>query len=247
MNQYLVKKLSSNEVTDILALSKVCESYDQFSYSPYLGEDGIEDDFFVLTYEEELLTGFLSCFMTETADITGFVHPNFRCRGIFSQMFGVVFDSIEDSGVEEILFAGKKGQPGFCECAKKLKATDTITEYLLQYHKTAIPHSEIYGDYTLLQEEASLEYHFHLNGREIGHCNLWIEPTRINIFDLFVDPPFRGKGYGRKILKTVLFLLEDYDQTILLQVSDKNKPAYGLYTTCGFEIIQSVLFYSRFV
>ena len=69
-----------------------------------------------------------------------------------------------------------------------------------------------------------------------------------NICNVFVEPDFRGQGVGFSMLCFVLSELKGQGvSNIILQVSGSNKPALSLYAKCGFEIADSVVFYSRFV
>jgi len=71
------------------------------------------------------------------------------------------------------------------------------------------------------------------NGQKVGVLNFSTTSGRVS--NMGVDPPQRGKGYGRNIL---LFILEQLRRSgcekANLRVHAKNKPAIRLYKSLGF-------------
>lgn len=86
-------------------------------------------------------------------------------------------------------------------------------------------------------------YFFRLGNAEIGCICTLEEAHTINIFNVYIEPDYRGQGFSREMLYSVLEDIIPLGKKILLQVADNNEPAFSLYTKCGFEIIDSVVSY----
>ena len=125
--------------------------------------------------------------------------------------------------------------------------SDTYRECLMQYcGKEPLPPGE-----TVLEcEIESMEpdecggiestYFFSLGGTEIGSISIYEEKNTVNIFGVYLEPDFRGHVYSHEIMYSVLEDLIAYGKEILREVADNNKPAFSLYTGCGFEVIDYV-------
>ena len=60
---------------------------------------------------------------------------------------------------------------------------------------------------------------------------------RAEIIDVIIDPLYRKKGYGTKIIKEVIKdIKKSLCKNITLEVNCKNKPAINLYKNVGFKI-----------
>lgn len=65
------------------------------------------------------------------------------------------------------------------------------------------------------------------------------------IYGLGVLPEHRGKGYGKALLTfAITKLQEDRVKDIKLQVLTENEKALTLYTSCGFETVSTMNYYS---
>lgn len=68
---------------------------------------------------------------------------------------------------------------------------------------------------------------FGFGAREGGH---------VGFFDIFIKQDYRGKGYGRKLMETILSTARTAGaQYAYLQVMDNNHPANRLYDGLGFK------------
>jgi GNAT superfamily N-acetyltransferase len=74
------------------------------------------------------------------------------------------------------------------------------------------------------------------SGKSIVACGLGIfEKDRIGLFDIIVDPKFRGKGYAQRIVNGILLWAKKEGATEgYLQVMVGNKAAVALYSKLGF-------------
>ena len=245
--EYILKNnLCSEEPDKISDLEQTCREADGFSYELYTGDDSeTSGDFFVLCYTGSELIGFLSYFNADVPEISGIVHPKFRRQKVFSHMFETVENKLMN---KEIVFSGRELYPGFTKTALSLGGSNPYHEYLLKWNKKTI----FSGNLGILYDSSSAgqyrDFDFWINECQVGHCSLFTDSAAVNIFDVYIEPEFRGLGYGKAMLNRLLSHISGQsNKNIILQVSEKNKPACNLYFTNGFEVIDSVLYYSRFV
>ncbi len=67
---------------------------------------------------------------------------------------------------------------------------------------------------------------------------------RIHMFG--VDPEFRGKGFGKKLLQKALYQMEKQGtKTVELSVDSDNMPAFSLYESLGFKLKSISTWYER--
>ena len=70
----------------------------------------------------------------------------------------------------------------------------------------------------------------------IGYISVYHTLDELEILNLAVLPHERRRGYGRRLLGVVLRLARKMAiSKILLEVRVGNKPAIGLYESCGFK------------
>jgi ribosomal protein S18 acetylase RimI-like enzyme len=93
----------------------------------------------------------------------------------------------------------------------------------------------------LLQKQLGQPNRIHkvasVNGKRIGKISVLLSETEAYIYGFCILPTYRGKGYGKTILKeTVESLSNEGHSKISLEVECKNKNALILYKRCGFEV-----------
>lgn len=125
--------------------------------------------------------------------------------------------------------------------------SDTYKECLMKYcGKEPLPHCctvlECEIESMEPDKDGGIEstYFFSINDTEIGSISIYEEKRTVNIFGVYIEPEYRGKGYAREMMYSVLEDIIPGGRQILLQVADNNKPAFGLYTGCGFKVIDFV-------
>lgn len=125
--------------------------------------------------------------------------------------------------------------------------SDTYKECLMQYcGKEPLPPGgmvlECEIESNAPDKDGGIEstYFFLLDGEEIGSISIYEEKNTVNIFGVYLEPEFRGRGYSREMMYSVLEDIVPGGRRIILQVADNNKPAFRLYAGCGFEVIDYV-------
>lgn len=75
------------------------------------------------------------------------------------------------------------------------------------------------------------------NEELIGFVTYSVMYDRAEIIDIIVDPLYRGKSYGKKLLQSAIEIINDFNcLNITLEVSKENIVAIGLYEALGFKI-----------
>ena len=81
-------------------------------------------------------------------------------------------------------------------------------------------------------------------GQCIGKIHLELSHECGAIYGVGILPEFRGRGFGRQIIKEgVGILLSQQAKVIKLQVESENENALGLYRSCGFEAVSTMDYY----
>lgn len=228
-------QLTEADLSDIHMLIKKCEEADQIKYNLYMGEEECENDYFLLLYDKSSIIGYICCFYADTPEVSGLIAPEYRRNGYFS-------NSLQKIPYKNYIFTGKDNWPGYAKASIKLGFNFCFHEFLME--NKAFPELPINP---LRLKRKGSQIFFYKFFSPIGYCRLFEENETINIFDVFVYEKNRNKGFGKCIISQILNIYSSHEKRIILQVSEKNKPAYKLYAACGFEVIDSVLYYSRLV
>lgn len=225
--------LTESHMLNINTFLDICYQKDHIEYSPYLGEEGCNDDIFILSYEQDILTGFLYCFAGDISEVSVYVHPDFRRQGIATAL-------LKKLRRKQYILTGKDDNIGFTKFAAAMGYRNQYHEYLIEYdHSTSdtsdcICHMRSDDTFTLCKDN-----------EEVAECHIYEEANTINIYDIYVEPEYRHQGLGKMLLSSVLSELSTTGKRIILQVSERNTSAYRLYTSLGFRIAESVLFFSK--
>ena len=76
------------------------------------------------------------------------------------------------------------------------------------------------------------------NEYEIGYVSANIILDEATILKIVIRQKYRGKGYGKLLLKTIIHeLVQKHIKNIFLEVGVNNLPAKNLYENVGFELI----------
>lgn len=199
-----------------------------------------------------------------TAELTGMVHPNWRRKNIFNKLYKLaleeckrikaekillVCDNKSSSGLEFIKFAG--ADYSFSEYGMKLennnaievKASINLKKALNLDGKEISRQNSIYFssqvEKEVFPEEEekynSITYMIELNDRTIGKIRTDLDGNSAFIYGFGILPEYRGLGYGREALKSVLAMLKKQNINIVsLEVAAENSRALKLYKSCGF-------------
>ena len=73
-----------------------------------------------------------------------------------------------------------------------------------------------------------------LNGEPVGYADMWIVAGEAQLFNIVVDPAYRGNEIGLRLLGHMLQVAARNCSVITLEVRRSNIPAINLYLRRGF-------------
>lgn len=206
--------------------------YDNYSKQPFI---------YYAVLNSQII-GFLSVYIIDAhnAEICTFVLPQYRRNKIASNLFAMMVADYSSVSFQVSLQSdndfGKYfiSQMGFeycsTECSMQLKKDQFISNgNLLSLNPE--------------KQEDSIIVRGLADGAEIGSCVISVFDNIVCIHDVEVYEAYRSKGYGHKLITTLLnHVFEKYDSAVL-HVTKENEPAYRLYKKAGFEVVQELEYY----
>ena len=232
----------------------------------------------LLCYDRNQLIGYLGLYaMSEAAkevEITGMVHPDYRRKGLFTNLYTSALKECENRGVEKILLIAEKASDTGMGFAKSTGAEYTCSEYRMRNEMAVVPDfksSDItlrkalsadypdlikldaaaFHDDEAVAEDAAINAYrttlvAELDGVFIGKIGLLLEEGDGYIFGFVIKPEYRGRGYGREVLSRALLRFQSEQvKRVCLEVAVKNENALMLYKNCGFEEITVYNYFSK--
>jgi ribosomal-protein-alanine N-acetyltransferase len=132
------------------------------------------------------------------------------------------------------------------EDIKITKATtrdiDRIIEIEEKSYKDPWPKEIFMVDY--LFNNSSVYFVIKSNGQTAGFIGIWEEEGSLHVINIAVDPVYRMKGYGRRMLQFSIDLaLKKKVKSIYLEARKSNLIAQKLYTTFGFTPVEELKAY----
>ena len=71
----------------------------------------------------------------------------------------------------------------------------------------------------------------------IAYGGMWVMFGEAHITNVAVDPAYRGRGYGRRLMLELMQVALRHDaESMTLEVRISNTVAQNLYTSLGFEV-----------
>ncbi|MEH7306072.1 GNAT family N-acetyltransferase [Neobacillus drentensis] len=269
--------LTKEQLVEIKALQKVCE--DEGGFHLKLNFDMLEnrlgnkkEDFF--HYEDGKIVGFLGCYaFGDKVEICGMVHPDYRRKGIFSNLMEVGLCEAQKRFSKILLNAPTESQSAK-QFLKNLPCSFEVAEYQMKWQETElIEDSTVTLRPSISDEDKEIEIQlevlgFGLNEKEAREFNQLIRDNssdhrliietkgraagkmRVSesngeawIYGFTVLPELQGRGIGRKALTNVVVMEHQKGLPIFLEVEAKNAHALRLYELCGFRSYHSQDYY----
>lgn len=260
--------LTIEQLEEIKALQQVVERYDSIELKlnwDMLENRSEEEQTDFLTYDSGQLVGFLGLYsFGSKIEVCGMVHPDYRRKGIFSNLFQNSHFALEKA--RHILL----NVPANSKLGKQW--LDSITciyeesEYMMKWEGKVLPdqdesislrpsrkedidmkmkldivcfdfkaeESKMYND--RLEKEGLQKEFFMIEADDkiVGKIRIHRDKERSEIYGFAVLPEFQGKGYGRKALQEAVRLEAQRGQSVYLDVQTENEKALSLYTSTGF-------------
>lgn len=264
--------LTEKMLTDIKELENECCSFEKLTMKlnwELLRTRSVQESNDFLYYLDDKLVGNLGLYgfgpKPKEIELTGMVHPDYRRRGIFSQLFREAKKECSSRTKKILIITERCSSPGIV-FSRSTDAQYSFSEYHMIFDKTAVPAFINHGitlrkadknDSSALtkidkmcfgeEEEASDEnrsfaddplrtqYVIESDGITIGKIGVITEEEGY-IFGFGIKPEYRGRGFGRAALSMTLEkLLALKLSPVVLEVAVKNENALSLYKSCGFK------------
>ncbi|WP_260631107.1 GNAT family N-acetyltransferase [Bacillus sp. S/N-304-OC-R1] len=270
--------LTSKQLMDIKKLQNVCEAGESFelklNWDMLKAEDNTDTKGF-FHYVDEKLVGFIGLYgFGNKVELCGMVHPDFRRRGIFTQLYQEAQIVMNECGYKKILL----NAPANSESAKGF-LTSIPCSYSLSEHQMKWEEKEMvqYDDVSLrlstpddfelevqlevqcfgFEEEEAIKYNQQKNREEdenyiilsgeqaVGKMRVSHYDGEAWIYGFAILPDYQGQGIGRKALSNVVVKEHQNGNPIFLEVEAKNANALRLYESCGFRAYHSQDYYEK--
>ncbi|MGM9923906.1 MAG: GNAT family N-acetyltransferase [Bacillus sp. (in: firmicutes)] len=249
------------QLLELIRLQDTCESYEDIKLKlnwDVLKTRNEEDGFDFFHFEDDRLVGFLGIYyFGEEYEMCGMVHPEFRRRGIFTELFKQALAALDDSA--PVLLNAPADSLSAKGWLSTIPCSYGFSEYQMHWEKQELPENnlvnlrratfedladmmalnEIGFGYELQDdeenrrelEEASV-YMIEADGKTVGKIHMKTELDQSWIYGFVVYPAYQGKGYGKSALTQMVQLEEAND--VYIEVATENEHALSLYKQCGF-------------
>lgn len=261
------KSLSPMDIKFISQLSNESSLHDNYSYELYLEEDNLINlpQYFLCHYNKTLVGCLTLCIDSDdTLTIYSLVSPSHRNNGIFTNMLNKLTHLIINSQTPyktlEFHIPQNKDNQDYFQSAHNILENNNFSlshnEYLLSFNlcDSSLEHFKHNLKSIALPvlnfDNDNDEILLFLNENYIGGCFIYtplVYPkSYATIFSYEIVESFRGKGYGKSGLYSILSYLKSKNyKKVILHVTEKNKKAHNLYTSCGFLIDSSLSIYQK--
>jgi len=271
--------LSTKQLAEIKELQRICEDGENFQLK--LNWDMLQSrkddelyDFF--HYEDGKLVGFLGLYgFGNKVEVCGMVAPNYRRKGIFTQLLHNAEGVIKERKVKEILLNTPTNSESGKAFLQTISCSYSFTEYQMKWaEKQLIDHEDVTlrtatsndleleiqldvecfnfekqdaHDYNVRIKEENTEQFFMIesDGMPVGKMRVDHSDGEAWIYGFAVLPQFQGKGIGRKALSNVIKKEHEDGFAVFLEVEAKNANALRLYESCGFKSYHAQDYYQK--
>jgi ribosomal protein S18 acetylase RimI-like enzyme len=267
--------LTSKQLCDIKELQQACEAgrpyelklnWDMLETRP---ENEIHDFFH---YEDGRLVGFIGLYgFGNKVELCGMVHPDYRRKGIFTQLFSDAKKETEDRKYKKILLnapTNSKSAQGFLQT---ISCSYSFSEHQMKWEgeemvineDVILRHSapedleleiqldvQCFGfeedDARGYNEQIRLVDEYYViesNWMPVGKMRISHTNGEAWIYGFAILPEYQGKGIGKKALTNVVMKEHQEGFPVFLEVEAKNANALRLYESCGFKAYHSQDYY----
>lgn len=269
--------LTSKQLVDIKELQQACEKGETFQLK--LNWDMLQTrpenevhDFF--HYEDGKLVGFVGLYgFGNKVELCGMVHPDYRRKGIFTQLFNIAEKAILERKYKQILLNAPSKSESAKEFLETISCSYSFSEHQMKWHEQELAkqedvslrpstsddlETEIQLDVQCFgyEEDDAREYNEQIRlvdqysiieweGKSVGKMRISNTDGEAWIYGFAVLPEYQGRGIGRKALTNVVLEQHQNGFPIFLEVEAKNANALKLYEACGFRAYHSQDYYVK--
>ncbi|HYK73706.1 MAG TPA: GNAT family N-acetyltransferase [Pseudoneobacillus sp.] len=270
--------LSSKQLVDIKELQKACEAGESFELK--LNWDMLETrpeneihDFF--HYEGDKLIGFIGLYgFGNKVELCGMVHPEFRRKGIFTELYQKAEKMMEEQKYKVILLNAPSNSESAKGFLQTIPCSYSFSEHQMKWKEKELVKQEDVSLRFSTPEDLELEiqlevqcfgfeesdareynegqirlvdeyYMIEAAGKTVGKMRVSHSNGEAWIYGFAVLTDHQGKGIGRKALTNVVLKEHQEGYPVFLEVEAKNDNALRLYQSCGFEAYHSQDYYLK--
>lgn len=267
--------LTSKQIVDIKELQKACEAGESFELKlnwdmlQTRPENEIHDFFY---YENDKLIGFIGLYgFGNKVELCGMVHPDYRRKGIFSQLFNQAAKEMEERKYKQILLNAPTKSESAKGFLQTIPCSYSFSEHQMKWEEKELVKQEDVNLRHSTPEDLEIEiqcdiqcfgfeeedargyneqirlvdeyYIINWNGMSVGKMRISHMAGEAWIYGFAVLPEYQGKGIGRKALTNVVMEQTQKGYPVFLEVEAKNANALRLYESCGFNAYHSQDYY----
>lgn len=175
------------------------------------------------------------------AEVTAYVHPEFRNQGVFRALINAAQSEFVRLGINSLYTRNTHCAESDNNNSFHSTYPYSHSEYLLILdYSSALQNgciSDIARNPDIYYE--NLQLLFGSDGIPVSWCHLDTQDSFTNIWGVETSEKLRRKGYASLLLSSVIdeyFRNDDYrDKPLILQVSSRNTAACALYKKLGFK------------
>ena len=278
LNQAICLKeyIGEKEHKEVSMLEEICKLQDKTNLKLELdyklnknrnSEMGIKNFNEFFYYVEDVLVAYLGVSSfggSNTGEINGMTHPNFRRKGIFKKLLEIALGECKNRNYNKLLLLTDGKSESGVEFIKVVGGKYDFSEYRMEVHNIVnqenvnplnlrkaekLDGKEIgrqnaiyfYGGEeceSFPEEEEEVDentYMSELKGEIIGKIRVKYSDSSAFISGFGILPAFRSKGYGRATIKGALRIINEKNIIdVGLDVESENSNALNLYKACGF-------------
>lgn len=242
--------LDEKQKKQMQTLVEACKEKEPMSLSAP-SEEGL--DYFLAYDKNDALMGFLFLYFTDDqiCECTAFTAPDRRKQGVFTELLNQALDAADAYEKEkkepvDFCFLIDENTPSAMAVMELLEAEYWYSEYKMA--RACKPGDQNYQSGLQIAERQDEEtgvniYEASLDGSVIGKCGVLPFEQEDYFFQFEIQEEFRGKGYGKDFLHSMLALLYKEGHQVSLQVSGQNFIARKLYKKTGFQTVETLSYY----
>ena len=245
MNIINTMKLDSTQITDIRLLIKSCKEFENLILE-YPFDD--PNCLYLLLYDNDRLISAAAFLYIDSSlfECLAFTDPSKRKKGYASKLLESAIHILKEKS-EHITINFICDD--FCPAAKAYMNTIKATLLDTQLKMSAnIDKIDLKPDKNIkiIQKENDI-YDIYKESRHIGSFNILpYNKSTAYFYNYIIDKKLRGCGFGTLAFPTVIFELKKQGYFLVeLQVSKGNIPALKIYKKYGFDITESLYYYTK--
>ncbi|KAB2331157.1 GNAT family N-acetyltransferase [Cytobacillus depressus] len=270
--------LTSKQLLDIKELQQACEANESFELKlnwEMLNERPENETNDFLHYEDGQLVGFIALYgFGNKVELCGMVHPEFRRKGIFTELYHTALQAVNERGFTQILLNAPSNSQSAKKFLQTIPCSYAFSEHQMKWEEKDLSENEEVklrlstpDDFELevqlnvqcfgFKEDEAREYnrrprwdmdqyYIVMSGeKSVGKMRISRTDGEAWIYGFAILPEYQGQGIGRKALTNAVIKEHQTGFPIFLEVEAKNANALRLYESIGFRAYHSQDYYEK--